>query len=60
MPEGQTCAIYECTVNTHKYGNCGKCDKVPCDIWRKTRDPKFTDEEFENNIRERISNLSRL
>lgn len=57
MPEGKACTIYECTVNTHEYSNCGKCDKVPCDIWRATRDPKFTDEEFEENIRERTRNL---
>jgi Fe-S oxidoreductase len=41
----------------YKYNHCGKCEKAPCDIWRSTRDPKFTDEEFEENIRERITNL---
>ena len=29
-------------------------------IWRSTRDPKFTDEEFEENIRERIENLGKI
>ena len=57
IPEGKACRIYECTVNTKKYSSCGKCDKLPCDIWRSTRDPKFSDEEFEENIRERMSNL---
>ncbi len=60
MPEGKACTIYECTVNTKNYSNCGKCEKLPCDIWRATRDPKFTDEEFEDNINERIENLSKL
>lgn len=32
---------------------------VPCDIWRSTRDHKFTDEEFDANIRERIGNLDK-
>jgi len=60
MPEGKACDIYECTVNVKKYGSCGKCEELPCDIWRKTRDPKFTDEEFEENIRGRVANLSKM
>ena len=60
MPEGKTCTIYECTVSTNKYSHCGKCEKLPCDIWRSTRDPKFTDEEFEENIKERMGNLAKF
>lgn len=57
MPEGEVCPIYECTVITNRYGHCGECEELPCHIWRSTRDPKFTDEEFEENIRERVANL---
>ena len=32
-------------------------DKIPCDIWKKTRDPKFTDEEFEKSINDRVEML---
>ena len=60
IPGGKACSIYDCTVNTNKYNHCGNCDKLPCDIWRNTRDPKFTDEEFEENINERILNLREL
>lgn len=60
MPEGKACTIYDCTVNTYKYSHCGNCDKLPCDIWKSTRDPKFTDEEFEENINERILNLRKM
>ncbi len=53
---GVECAIYHCCKD-HGFGDCGECDGVPCDIWRKTRDPKFSDEEFEKNIAGRIANL---
>lgn len=56
--EGQACPIYECTVNLNKLKNCGECSKVPCEIWLKTRDPKFSDEEFEANIKARINALN--
>lgn len=56
-PEGQACPIYECSVNQKKYQGCGSCDNVPCDIWRKTKDPSYSDEEFEQNIRERVGRL---
>lgn len=56
-PEGQACAIYECAVNQKKQKGCGECGSVPCDIWRKTKDPSFSEEEFEQNIKERIEKL---
>lgn len=56
-PEGQACPIYECAINQKKLKGCGACSNVPCDIWRQTKDPSFSDEEFEQNIRERIERL---
>lgn len=56
-PEGKACPIYDCVVNQKKQKHCGTCSELPCDIWKKTRKPKFTDEEFEQNIRERIMML---
>ncbi|MBP5157890.1 MAG: hypothetical protein ILP18_08485 [Treponema sp.] len=35
------------------------CADIPCGIWKKTRDPKFSDAEFEVNIRGRIELLNR-
>ena len=57
MPEGKACAIYDCTVDQKNLKNCGECGKVPCDIWKKTRDPKYSDEEFDENIRMRVQAL---
>ncbi len=60
VPEGQTCAIYDCTVNSKGYKHCGECDAAPCEIWMKTRDPKFTDEEFDENVRMRMEALKNI
>lgn len=56
-PKGQACPIYECSINQKKYKGCGACNSVPCDIWRKTKDPSYSDEEFEKSIEERVSRL---
>ena len=57
VPEGKACAIYDCTVNNKGMKNCGECSEAPCDIWMKTRDPKYSDEEFAENVRGRIQAL---
>ena len=39
--------------------NCGECGEVPCKIWFDTRDPKFSDEEFNENIAMRVQALKK-
>lgn len=56
---GNYCPIYDCAVNQMSFKNCGECDKIPCDIWRKTRDPNYSDKEFEANIAERLKRLEK-
>ena len=36
---------------------CDGCSEAPCEIWMKTRDPKFSDEEFDENVRGRVQAL---
>lgn len=57
-PAGKACPIYACSVNKKKLRGCGQCGEVPCDIWRQTKDPQLSDEEFEKNIADRVKNLS--
>jgi len=57
VPECKACAIYDCTVNQKQFKNCGECSKAPCEIWMKTRDPKYSDEEFAENVKTRIQAL---
>ncbi len=56
-PEGQACPIYECSINQKNLNGCGACENVPCDIWKNTKDPSFSEEEFERNIQERVARL---
>lgn len=56
-PKGQVCPIYECSINQKKLNNCSSCADMPCSIWRNTKDPAFSDEEFEQNISERVDRL---
>lgn len=54
------CSIYNCCVTKNGFKNCSECREVPCEIWKKTRNPKFSDEEFAKNIKERIEILNSL
>lgn len=56
-PEGHACPIYECSINQKKLTGCGECESLPCDIWRSTKDPSFSEEEFEQNMQERVARL---
>lgn len=58
-PKGQACPIYECSIHQKKYKGCGECSCIPCDIWRKTKDPSLSDEEFEQDMKERVDRLKR-
>ena len=60
VSEGNACPIYDCAVNQKGLKNCGECAKAPCEIWRNTRDPKYSDEEFEANINERLKQLHNI
>ena len=51
------CPIYDCAINKNKFKNCGKCKNIPCSIWKDTRDPSFTDEQFEASINNRMNSL---
>lgn len=59
VPEGQACPIYECSINQKGMKGCGECGNVPCEIWRRTKDPAYTEEEFERNIQERVNRLKK-
>ena len=58
--DGEECSIYHCCVTEHGFKNCGECGKVPCGIWLSCRDPKYTDEQFADSIRERMAVLKGL
>lgn len=50
------CPIYECAV--HKgFSSCKECGEAPCEIWTSTRNPDFSDEEFQADINSRLKNF---
>lgn len=58
-PDGEACPIYECSINQKGLRDCGGCGHVPCDIWRNTREPGLSDEEFEEGIKARLHKLEK-
>jgi len=52
-PKGKPCPIYECSVKKKKFATCGECEALPCEIWKSTRDPQLSDEEFERSVDDR-------
>lgn len=59
-PEGGACPIYDCVKNHKGLPDCGQCGEVPCKIWFVTRDPKLSEEEFNENVLMRVQMLRKL
>ncbi|HOI40750.1 MAG TPA: DUF3795 domain-containing protein [Methanobacterium sp.] len=56
MPE-KICPIFNCAVNDNVYVNCGKCSKLPCNIFNQLKDPNISDEDYEKSIQDRTLRL---
>lgn len=56
----KVCPIYTCVRDEKGLDHCGMCSQMPCDLWRKLKDPSFTDEQHEAGINERVENLKLL
>lgn len=56
-PKGQECPIYHCSRIKNEFKSCGECEKLPCDIILKTRDPNLTEEEFLKTVEDRVNRL---
>ncbi|MBR3105927.1 MAG: MmcQ/YjbR family DNA-binding protein [Clostridia bacterium] len=56
-PKDKPCPVYACCTNRHRYVTCASCTDVPCQLWRDTRDPSMSDEEFEKSIADRVARL---
>lgn len=56
-PKGKACPIYNCSVQKHKFANCAACENVPCAVWKATKDPSLSEQEFEESIQTRVKNL---
>lgn len=56
-PKGKACPIYSCSVKDKKLRNCSQCEELPCAVWRATKDPQLSEEEFGNTIAMRVKAL---
>jgi len=56
MPSG-ICPLYDCTVNTKGYKNCGGCSELPCRLFLEMKDPNVSEEEHLSSIAERVERL---
>ena len=56
-PAGKPCPIYGCAVGKKCLASCAACREQPCEIWLRTRDPHYTDEEFRRTVEERTARL---
>jgi len=56
MPNG-TCSLFDCSVNTRKYKNCGACAELPCKMFTDLKDPNSSEEEHQKTLIERVKRL---
>lgn len=53
------CPIYQC-VKQKGYISCAQCSDLPCAIWLvETRNPDMSDDEYNQDIQKRITNLNK-
>jgi len=57
MMPGKVCPLYDCSINTRKYSDCGDCSELPCKIFREMKDPSSTEEEHQKSLITRVSLL---
>lgn len=56
-PQGKACPIFACCSGKRRFATCAACAELPCAVWKATRDPSMTDEQFEKSVAERVSAL---
>lgn len=55
----KVCPLFDCAVNTKKLSNCGSCAELPCETFRKMKDPSVSEEEHIIGITKRVERLTR-
>lgn len=59
-PAEKACPIYACVANRKRLTHCGFCGDAPCQLWRETRDPSLSDQEFEKDLVHRLKQLEEV
>ena len=50
-------SLYDCSVNTRNYKDCGDCAELPCKMFREMKDPNSTEEQHQKSLLTRVSLL---
>lgn len=53
----EVCDFYQCAVMERGYINCGECPEIPCDKFFRNKNPKWTVEEHQKIIKNRVQLL---
>lgn len=56
----EVCDFYECSVINKGLNHCGECEEIPCDLFYKNKNPKWTDEYHQSLIISRTELLKNL
>ena len=56
MPD-KTCPLYNCSVNTKNFKDCGGCTELPCKLFVEMKDPNSTDEQHKEGLVRRVKIL---
>ena len=51
------CPLYDCCTNTKRLEHCGLCSALPCETFRKLRDPSLSEEAFQKSLAARLETL---
>jgi hypothetical protein len=57
MMPNKVCPLFNCSVNTKNFRNCGDCTELPCEMFLGMKDPNSTEEEHQKSIQSRVSLL---
>ena len=59
MP-AKVCPLFDCSVNTRNFNDCGDCTEVPCQMFREMKDPNSSDEEHRQGLIDRVARLKNV
>ena len=55
--EIEVCPVYHCCAEQEFPEHCGLCPRLPCQTFMDWRDPSMSDEEFQQSLLERLTDL---
>ncbi|HOO34241.1 MAG TPA: DUF3795 domain-containing protein [Thermotogota bacterium] len=56
----EVCDFYECAVIDKGLTHCGECVQIPCDKFRKNKNPAWTEEQHRKIVNERVEMLTEM